>query len=290
LTFAVLFLYLLRTSHLNTVRASAVFLVGSFGILLFLNVVRPQMYTFLFFAMTLIAIAEAEHGHYGWLWSLPVIMVLWVNTHGGFLAGLAMLGIWAVLHLIVHRDAWRRIVPPVLITLLATLINPYGIDLVSFLLRTATVPRPEIAEWQPLPLVSLAGLAYLTVLAIAVVALNFSQRQKNWILLVLFGVAAWLPWISIRHLPLFCIAFLVLIGEHVGSAWTRRLGNVPSNRQHLRWLGVIPLIAAIVVLVIGFVLSRGRIEIERNSFLPTAAMHFLKAGGVEGNLATHFDW
>ena len=180
--------------------------------------------------------------------------------------------------------------PPVLVTLVATLVNPYGPDLLSFLLRTATVPRPEIADWQPLPLVSLAGLAYLVVIAIAVVALLFSQRQKNWILLVLFGIAALLPWISIRHLPLFCIAFLVLIGEHVGSAWISRSGDVPSNRQHPRWLGVMPLIAAIVVLVIGLLLSRGRIEIERNSSLPTAAMQFLKASGVEGNLATHFDW
>ena len=60
LTFAVLFLVPMRSSHLNPMRASAVFLVGSFGILLFLNVVRPQMYTFLFFAMTLIALPRPK--------------------------------------------------------------------------------------------------------------------------------------------------------------------------------------------------------------------------------------
>lgn len=83
---------------------------------------------------------------------------------GGFLAGLGLLCLWALLHLVVYRHALAQIIPPTLISMTATLVNPYGIDLLTFLLRTATVQRPEITEWQPLTLISIHGLLYVLVL------------------------------------------------------------------------------------------------------------------------------
>ena len=53
--------------------------------------VRPQMFTNLMFALVLFIILMAERGHYGWLWVAPPAICFWMNTHGGVLAGTAIL-------------------------------------------------------------------------------------------------------------------------------------------------------------------------------------------------------
>ena len=97
---------------------------------------------------------------------------------------------------------------------LALLINPYGAALIAFLLRTATVPRPEIGEWTPLVLSSLPGLLYLALLVIGILALIGSARRREPSALLILGVTAMLPLISNRHYPLFAMAFVVLAGAH----------------------------------------------------------------------------
>ena len=76
---------------------------------------------------------------------LPVLLVLWANVHGGFLVGLALIGLFAAS--IVWR-AWRRrpgaprVQEAALVagmTLLAAaepLVNPYGLELYRYLLGT----------------------------------------------------------------------------------------------------------------------------------------------------------
>lgn len=167
LTIAILYRHL-RALQLRHIQATILLLLMGFPLLVpFLFSVRPQIFTFLFFALILLIVRQADIGDYRWLWAAPPILLLWANLHGGFLAGLGILCFWAALHVTVHRQAWRHIIPPTLISIAATLVNPYGIDLLTFLLRTATVPRPEILDWQPLKLVSIYGLLYLLILMVS---------------------------------------------------------------------------------------------------------------------------
>ena len=69
-------------------------------------------------------------------------------------------------------------------------VNPYRADLVLFLLRTATVPRPEIREWVPVALMSLPGLLYLGLLMIGIAGLVASRCRRKPETIVIFAVAA----------------------------------------------------------------------------------------------------
>jgi hypothetical protein len=119
--------------------------------------VRPQMFTYLFFLFVLLLIYQAEHGRPQYLWLAPPLFALWVNLHGGFLAGLGILLLWFFTHLafVLLRARQPRalslskLAMPVAVSVLATLLNPYGVELLVFLLRTATVARPDITEWRP---------------------------------------------------------------------------------------------------------------------------------------------
>jgi hypothetical protein len=287
LMYATLYWYL-RTLQLKHFQAMILVLLLGIPLISFLDAVRPQMFTYLFFALILLIIRQAELGKYRWLWAAPPLMILWANLHGGFLAGLGLLFLWAALHLAVHLHAWKQIIPPTLAGILAILINPYGLDLLTFLFRTATVQRPEIIDWQPLKLVSFYGLIYLLVLMVSIYWLAFSNKPRRPLLLILFGITVLLPWIAARHLPLFYIASLVFISEHAGSAWSKAKSQMERVQPFPAWIASLPIVMAAALLILVFTLKPPRIQIIED--YPIAAVVLLNQSGVSGNLVTEYNW
>ena len=96
------------------------------------------------------------------LWVLPLLVPLWVNLHGGFLAGLGTIGLALLLRLVQgvcrHGSRPRAVIAdaiPLTLTLVAclvgSLLNPLGSRLGPYL-RTElgfTENRVYIQEWQP---------------------------------------------------------------------------------------------------------------------------------------------
>ena len=290
LTLTVIFVHLTRMLRLPYLPSFAVLVLAVPGLVTSINVVRPQLFTFLFYALTLLVIYRAEVRRYRWLWTMPFVAAIWVNTHGGVLAGCGILGMWAVLHLLRHPDAWRAVIPPLLTTAAALLINPYGINLIVFLLQTATVARPEITDWQPLNIVSWYGASYLALLLVSWVAIARSRRQRRQNLLLVFALTAIMPLLAIRHLPLMAITFAMFVGEHVVDLWEQwRGGKARSSTPH-RWVAVIPLALALVIPLVAVTVDRGQIIVNDAIRYPNAALTLLKTGAFQGNLATFFDW
>ena len=52
---------------------------------------RPQIFTALALAMELWILREVHRGKWGWALALPPLFALWINTHGGVLAGMIVL-------------------------------------------------------------------------------------------------------------------------------------------------------------------------------------------------------
>src|SRR3989475_8909437 len=87
----------------NAAREGVSFLVLSVAILLATCAIgpgwsiRPQVFTYTFFALLLVILGRAfRHGarpNARALWLAPPLFALWANTHGGFPAGLAGLGL-----------------------------------------------------------------------------------------------------------------------------------------------------------------------------------------------------
>ena len=71
---------------------------------------------------------------------------MWCNLHGGFLAGLGLIFLYAV-GAALSRRPFRPYLGWFLLAGLATLINPYGLKYWSYLAQAVTMPRPEITEW-----------------------------------------------------------------------------------------------------------------------------------------------
>ncbi|HQY91286.1 hypothetical protein [Caldilinea sp.] len=290
LTLGLIYLHLTRLLQLSWMPSLAVLVLTVPGLVVSINVVRPQLFTFLLFTITLLVIYQADRGRYRWLWAMPVVVVAWVNLHGGFLAGGGLLGLWALLHLATHRAQWRAVLPPLLLSAAALLVNPYGFTLVAFLLETGTVARPGISDWQPVQMISWMGAVYLGLLGLSFVAIGNSRRPKRWDLLALFLFTALLPLTAVRHLPLMAIAFAMFVGEHGVDIWDRQISRRQRSTPLRPWLAGLPLLIALIIPFVALSIDRGRILIGDAVPYPRTALTLLKTSGFTGNLATFFDW
>ena len=109
----------------------------------------------------------------------------------------------------------------------AILLNPYGIQLPFFLLRTATVARPEIGEWQPIALVSIEGLVYILLLALVLTGLIFSRKERSPVLVILLACTAVLPLLASRY----AAVRVSLCGADRRAYWRRMGQNTTSGKS-----------------------------------------------------------
>lgn len=254
-----------------------------------LGTVRPQMFTYLGYLLLLLVL-EARSSSWWRVWVLPVLFGAWVNLHGGVLAGAGALGVWTVARVARRpRASWNELaVAGACAT--ALLLNPYGAALITFLVRTATVPRPEILEWAPLALMSLPGVVFLVLLTLGTVGLALSERPRPIEIVVLFGLTALLTISANRHYPLFALTWVVCAGEHVADVARRWRPNRAGPFAPKRFAAVV-CAAAGLMLIVGSLPRLGGIRVEPFYFpFPARAVALLKQSGVRGNLAVPFNW
>jgi hypothetical protein len=299
---------------LPAVRAGILLIVASFALLPSLGTVRPQMFTVLFFAALILVLHAAEHGRSALLWTLPPLLAVWINFHGGVLAGLAVVLVYAAASMglrLVRREqpALRDWLFPVACAA-ALLLNPFGVALPEFLLRTATVARPEITEWGPLRIVSVEGAAYALLLAASGAALVRHANRTTPALVAVYCVVAVAPLTAVRHVSLFAITALVVGAGPLAALWSDVAGHraegvgaagvddgkvsrvAPERGPGLfeRPAGQWTLLAA-GGLFVALALPHFRTVVMGPTFEhPARAVDLLERSGVEGRLAVDFDW
>lgn len=298
-TVALVYHHLVRRGS-DAVRAGLLVLASLFLLVPGLATVRPQMFTFLFFTLTVLVLYRAETRSDRWLWTLPPILAVWINFHGGVLAGVGVIGIWGVAKAVAAvtrrgaREAWRAMRTPLLVApacAIALLLNPYGPGLPLFLLRTATVPRPDIMEWQGLDLLSVPGGVYLVLTAFAAVTELRSPGPRRPALLAVLVAVVLLPLTAIRHLQLFAIAVPILIADAFAAVWSRAAVAATPRRRDRLIVTAVTVTASLVLLGSSIPAARCiRIDPERAIPFPVRAVALLQDAGIRGNMVTYFDW
>jgi len=254
--------------------------------------VRPQIFTYILFATILFLFYRFERGSKNIIYWTPFLMVLWVNLHGGFVAGLgalALFSLWIAIRGLRNGDAIKEslthVFIPAMLALPALALNPYGVDLLSFLAGDLLLDRP-ITEWNPIPLLDFSFLEFK--LAVLFVLL-FSLRRDSWrrwdfALTILAAVFAFRHQ---RHIPLFAIAAapIMAVGLQQIYVWV--------EKRVREWL----LAAVLLAMAVYYSFWIGKTHWEHKFQLvvspldyPTQAADYLQRNGVQGNMVVPFDW
>jgi hypothetical protein len=173
----------------------------------FLRAVRAQVYSFLFLVLLLWILESSGEGRYRWPLLWLAVFPLWVNLHGGFVAGLCFLGLYVLEQKLIGGSA-RATVLLLGAMGLEVFINPYGVRYFSYLFRAVTMARPRIPEWTPVwNLGWMTAVLFLCALAVWLYALiDLQSWRTHGILLI--PAAAIEAILHFKMLPLFGIVWL----------------------------------------------------------------------------------
>ncbi|MFN9109534.1 MAG: hypothetical protein ACK5XN_05625 [Bacteroidota bacterium] len=180
-------------------------------ILLFVLVtlyLRPLQVTHLMIALWALILGLWVRGECRayWLGLLPVSMALWVNIHGGFILGFALLAAYGI-HTLLTRHTGRIAIFSAVCALCfaAIFINPYGMDIIETVRRPLfTVANDYIMEWQAITVTAhnLMTLLFVVLFIVMVPGRpNTALPAERWLAYVMLIYAL----TTIRALPPFAI-------------------------------------------------------------------------------------
>jgi hypothetical protein len=271
--------------------------------------VRPQMLSLLMCAVFLYVLYAFRAGRRKYIWLMPPLMAVWANLHGSFLLGLVLASVYIVgatiSNLFAYEDeqqmAWsdiRRLLIATLLTALAALVNPNGIQLLVYPLGTLGSPAMQayIMEWFSPDFHQIQFQPLALFILLIVVALGLSRRSPSateFLFLVGFGYASLR---SARHIPYFAlVATPILVAQLLHgwqrSRWSARFAVGTAGRSTtyllLNWL----LLALVVfggAVKVGVTL-RGNEEAQKEAF-PVDAVDFIEEQGITGNMYNLYHW
>ena len=233
-------------------------------------------------------------------------MILWTNLHGGFLAGIGLLGIYSLCEFVsrfkafqrfaqspIDNRQFKRLLLVFILSIAATLINPYHVKLWTFLGQTLTKSRPFIDEWLPVTAKFLSvdnSMHYIMLLVISLVILLAARPKLYLAQACLFFVAMVLSLRHTRHVPFFTIAAMFIV-----PLWLEQF--ILSKRRQLipllRGVSIVLLCIINIVLLYDEIGRRGKdffqIRLERY-YYPVREVEFLKNNNFQGNVLAEFDW
>src|ERR1700683_2717404 len=245
---------------------------------------RPQLIGYVFLLITLILLERFRQGHRKEIWILPPLFLVWVNTHGTFTFGMAMIGLYWVCGLFTFRvgglsaEAWsekdrRQLSLVFLLSLIALLITPYGTSLAAYPLQMALMQPFNIAniqEWQALTFglgvgKYLLGLMLLFFFAHVLVPVRYRLHEM---LMLLFG--AYSACVHIRFVLIFMM-FLAPVIAVILTNWVP-----PYDAKKAKPALNLIIIALVILSLVKFLPDRKPLDKNVDDDYPVGAVAYLQ--------------
>ncbi|MEN8241366.1 MAG: hypothetical protein ABFS17_05555 [Chloroflexota bacterium] len=277
---------------------------------------RPYLVTYLLAAIFFYYLEMYYRDGRGKLWLLPVMMVVWVNSHGGYLAGFLVLTPYLADALITWITANRQGEDPLEskskfkhlgliggLMLAATLVNPAGPGL--WALPFSTVSRQAeqlfIAEWQSPDFHQVYLLPFAVMLSLLLVVMGGTKKKFQIYELLLVAGFGLLGLYSVRNIFFFVIVAPAVLIQGIDSLvaeWkgkfriTRKLelDGKPSRFQSGLHIAMVFLFAVLAAgRVAAYLASENNWEEISQSF-PVAAVEYIREKQPEGNLFNSYNY
>ena len=212
---------------------------------------RSQMFGVVSFA-AVVAILAWRRKHPLLLWLIPLIMILWANTHGSFFVGWAAIGLAALEDLVARSRLALVTIAVGVVSVLATLIHPWGIDMWAYIVELSTHPliASLVTEWQPSTLKTPTGLFFFISVAAVLVLLLVRGRAISWLQVAWLAGLALLGLMAVRGVVWWAIGAAPIVAILVSGLVVRghTLGDPAFDRP--RGVGYTAIAGLTVVLAL----------------------------------------
>jgi hypothetical protein len=277
--------------------------------------VRPQMISFLFTSVYVAVLGDyaRRKSHAKSLWWLVPLMLVWVNMHGGYALGLALIGLTGaglVLDELMRERGERCVfarVRPLLSVFAACVLvvplNPNGLRMFSYPFETLTshAMHAYIEEWftPNFHLLISQPLALLMFATFVVLALSPKRARPGELLLLC--VAAYAALRAWRNIPLFALVAVPVLAEHTwhlltSRAWGRWLTMPEKRETGTKAASQLALNVLLLICVpIGLCVANVAKVIDKQAVIegekyPAAAVEFLRAHPESGAIYNEYGW
>lgn len=263
---------------------------------------RPHIFSLFLVVIWYYLLDSYQYRDKNHLYLLPLIMLLWVNLHGGFIAAFILSGIYLFYNLARlfisqgeekadYKKKAKILGAATFACLLVSLINPYGYHILLFPFRLTSdrILMDNVLEFLSPNFHEPLIFKYLLLSAIAVLAL--SGKRLNLIELGLILLFTYMSLYSARYIPLFGIIAAPILtrqaeymlqseGRLAGFFKKRaeRISPIDASAKGYLW----PVAAVLAVIILA---ATGRVEYGFDEKIkPVAAVEFLKKEHLEGNM------
>ncbi len=272
-------------------------LVGWFFATITLSI-RPLMLGHLFLALELLLLHLGKTRDRRWLWGLPIVFALWVNCHGSFFLGMALLIGYTVVSRLEFRwgllvsNRWpespRLLLPLVVgVSAAALFINPVGIDLVTYpldLMFSQSDNLNFIYEWRTLDFADPRGVGLFVVLAFMAALVLFRKADLHLDEVMLVGIGSFLALQHMRMLFVFGILAAPMLCRLVKDDWDYY--EVKTDKPAVNAVAIVVALAGCFVRFPSDEDLRGRIEAQN----PVAAVAYMREQGIQGRVLNEYTW
>jgi hypothetical protein len=275
---------------------------------------RPQLFTFLGFALTVNIVFRHVLGKNSRLWAMPLVIMIWANLHGGFIAGIGAIGLGCCLCAIQGLRGkgirvagfWKSIRLPLAVLLACvcgSLVTPMGWRVWPFLAAELgnRFNRLYIDEWRPISLASatLNEVFLLLMLVLTIAAAVLAQihtkrivRLAPWHWALSCLPLAVLTMYSVRHTPILLLwmsPIVVLLAQSAFDSWPDR------NSAKLAAFFVLGPLLCYPAAAVYFTWKSPAWEIKitdrsLGKTQPFGAVEFIKAQHLQGKIYTPLWW
>ena len=270
---------------------------------------RPQLLSFGLCAAILVLLDRSfcqwQDGRVRWryVWLLPIVFVAWVNSHGAFVAGLCITGTFLGGRLLelwigARPRPWSKMAGLAAVgvsCVVATFVNPYGIEMHRWLIDSLGQPRPEISEWAAPKVSNPIFWPWIGLMGVAFASLAATRRRRDWVHIAVLVLVAWQSALHMRHIAFLALLCGFWLPVHVQSALGRlrppgkdKLPTMTLSPR-LRWLAMSTLLVTIGIQSFAIDRRLSDFPVERNRY-PVDALQFMADQNLSGKLVVAFNW
>src|SRR5260370_12776998 len=251
---------------------------------------RPQMLGYLFLILTLIVLERFRQNKPRALWFLPLLFLLWINTHGSFIIGLGAVFVYCADGLKAFRFGEiqaRRWTPAerlrfefVFLLCLAVLpVTPYVTRLAVYPFDMAfsqPINVANIVEWQPMHFLITEGKLFLSLVVAFFVAQMLLRLIWELAELALFLFGAIMACLHARLLMLFVPFFAPLFAAMLA----RWLPRYDRKKEHYALNAC--LMTGMAAAMVWYFPTRARLQEIVSSHFPVRAVDYVRAHAIPG--------